>query len=180
MVVFTDGYPDKKEYRKFKIKTVEGQSDVDCLEEVIRRRLKHATDYGLQTTDDGLQTTDDGQLTNGKTVDCRPSSVDQQVDCRLSTVDQQVGQYWPLPDIFLIDGGLPQVNKVQSVFDELGVTVPIVGIAKGVKRKRNDFIFSKPNKQVLIWVNKNQEMLIRVRDEAHRFAIAYQRKIMRM
>ena len=125
MVVFVDGYPDKNEYRKFTIKTVEGQSDVDCLEEVIRRRLKHSE--------------------------------------------------WQSPDIFLIDGGLPQVNKVQSIFDELGILTPVVGIAKGPERKRNDFVFPKPNKTVMLWVKQNEEVLVRVRDEAHRFAITFQR-----
>ncbi len=125
MVVFVDGYPDKHEYRKFTIKTVEGQSDVDCLEEVIRRRLKHSE--------------------------------------------------WQSPDIFLIDGGLPQVNKVQSIFDELGILTPVVGIAKGPERKRNDFVFPKPNKTVMLWVKQNEEVLVRVRDEAHRFAITFQR-----
>jgi excinuclease ABC subunit C len=125
MVVFVDGYPDKKEYRKFTIKTVEGQSDVDCLEEVIRRRLKH--------------------------------------------------DEWVMPDIFLIDGGLPQVNKVQSIFDELGILTPVVGIAKGPQRKRNDFVFPKSNKTVMLWVKQNEDVLVRVRDEAHRFAITFQR-----
>lgn len=125
MVVFVDGYPDKNEYRKFTIKTVEGQSDVDCLEEVICRRLKH--------------------------------------------------DEWQFPDIFLIDGGLPQVNKVQSIFDELGVLTPVVGIAKGPERKRNDFVFPKPNKTVVVWVKQNEELLVRVRDEAHRFAVTFQR-----
>lgn len=130
MVVFVDGYPDKHEYRKFTIKTVEGQSDVDCLEEVIRRRLKH--------------------------------------------------DEWQFPDMFLIDGGLPQVNKVQSIFDELGILTPVVGIAKGPQRKRNDFVFPKPNKDVMLWVKQYEELLVRVRDEAHRFAITFQRSKRKM
>jgi excinuclease ABC subunit C len=125
MVVFVDGYPDKKDYRKFTIKKVEGQSDVDCLEEVIRRRLKH--------------------------------------------------DEWQFPDMFLIDGGLPQVNKVQSIFDEIGILVPVVGIAKGPERKRNDFVFPKPHKEVMLWVKQYEELLVSVRDEAHRFAITFQR-----
>lgn len=155
MVVFIDGFPDKKEYRKFTIKTVDGQSDVDCLEEVIRRRLKH----GLQSTGNSRRTPT-GDERFGKTVDRSLSSVDQ---------------HWPMPDLFLIDGGLPQVNKVQSIFDELGVLVPIVGIAKGPARKKNEFVFPKLDKKIMLWVKDNQDILIRVRDEAHRFAITFQR-----
>ncbi len=130
MVVFTGGEPDKSQYRKFKIRTVEGQSDVDCLEEVLRRRLKHTE--------------------------------------------------WSYPAVFLIDGGAPQVHRAVAVFKDLGVTVPIVGIAKGPERKRNDFFFGNKNPGFVQWVSKHQETLIKVRDEAHRFAITYQRTLRKL
>ncbi len=130
MVVFTGGEPDKSQYRKFKIRTVEGQSDVDCLEEVLRRRLKHAE--------------------------------------------------WPYPAVFLIDGGAPQVHRAAAVFKDLGVTIPIVGIAKGPERKRNDFFFGTKDPGFVQWVSKHQETLIKVRDEAHRFAITYQRTLRKL
>ena len=81
----------KDQYRKFKIKTVEGQSDVDCLEEVIRRRFNHPE--------------------------------------------------WPMPSMLLIDGGRPQVNRVEKVLQDLHILIPIVGIAKGPERKKNEFTF---------------------------------------
>ncbi|MBT3419309.1 MAG: GIY-YIG nuclease family protein [Candidatus Magasanikbacteria bacterium] len=126
MVVFTHGGPDKRQYRKFKIKTVEGQSDVACLKEVLERRLKH--------------------------------------------------KEWPLPDLFLIDGGKPQVNTAKKVLALAGVDRPIVGIAKGAARKKNEFIIPDANRVLIKWVKMNQDMLVNVRDEAHRFAIAFQRK----
>ncbi len=135
MAVFVFGEPDKSQYRRFRIKTVVGQSDVDCLEEVIRRRLRHAD--------------------------------------------------WPLPNLFLIDGGKPQVNRIQKVFKECSVHIPIVGIAKGPERKRNDILIANDssfgsndaNNRIMIrWIQNNQNLLIRVRDEAHRFALVYQRK----
>jgi excinuclease ABC subunit C len=138
MVVFTNGEPDKSQYRKFKIKTVEGQSDVDCLAEVIQRRLNHPE--------------------------------------------------WPLPNLFLIDGGKPQVNAVCKVIKLKSLKVPVVGIAKGRERKRNDIIvgewpaFAKATawqgrREFIRWVSNNKDVLIRVRDEAHRFAINYQKKL---
>jgi len=127
MVVFENGVPKKSEYKKFKIQTVVGQSDVDCLEEVILRRLKHTE--------------------------------------------------WKYPDLFLIDGGKPQVNRVKRIFQTFGVNIPIVGIAKGPQRKKNEFFFAKEEKQLTKWVYQNQGILVQVRDEAHRFAISYQRSL---
>lgn len=126
MVVFIDGEPDKSQYRKFKIKTVTGQSDVDCLDEVLTRRLKH--------------------------------------------------DEWPLPDLFLIDGGLPQVNRIKRVLKKHKVNIPVLGIAKGPDRKKNEFILGTEQKDVVNWIYKNTKTLIKVRDEAHRFAIKFQRQ----
>ncbi|MCB9798988.1 UvrB/UvrC motif-containing protein [Candidatus Nomurabacteria bacterium] len=127
MVVFEHGEPLTSGYRKFKIKTVEGQSDVDCLEEVLVRRLNHPE--------------------------------------------------WKFPDVFLIDGGKPQVNRAKRVLQTFGIDTPIVGIAKGPARKKNEFTFSSPSKAFVHWVNEHQQVLVRVRDEAHRFAIKYQRSL---
>lgn len=135
MVVFEDGNPEKSDYRKFKIKTVAGQSDVDCLEEVLRRRLNHAE--------------------------------------------------WPYPDLFLIDGGKPQVNRAVSVLTGRGLDIPVIGIAKGPDRKKNEIVFgcelSAVDCQHLAkWVYAHTRLLIAVRDEAHRFAITYQRTLRRL
>lgn len=125
MVVFNGAGPMKSQYRKFHIKEVIGQSDVDSLDEVIRRRVRHSE--------------------------------------------------WPLPQVFLIDGGAPQVNRVVRVLRDLQVIVPVVGIAKGPERKRNDFFLGSKEKSFVLWVSTHQPLLIAVRDEAHRFAITFQR-----
>ncbi len=77
---------------------------------------------------------------------------------------------WTLPDLILIDGGTPQVNIAKSVLNEVGLHIPIVGIAKGPRRDKNEFIGMKPSTDL-------GQVLIRVRDEAHRFAIGYHRKL---
>ncbi len=125
MVVFIDGVASKKDYRKFKIKTIEGQSDVDCLREVLERRIKH--------------------------------------------------KEWPGPQLILVDGGKPQVNTIRKIINNTF----IIGIAKGEKRKKNEFIFGSKDKEFIDWVDKNSNLLIKIRDEAHRFAINYQRKLAR-
>jgi len=83
---------------------------------------------------------------------------------------RRFGNNWSLPHLILIDGGKHQVNAAKSVLSECGLKIPVVGIAKGPKRKKNEFIGQVPR-----GVDKN--VLIRVRDEAHRFAVQYHRKV---
>ena len=77
---------------------------------------------------------------------------------------------WPLPNLMLVDGGKAQVNAARAALDENGVSIPVLGIAKGPKRKKNEFIGRIPR-----WVS--ERVLIRIRNEAHRFAIKYHKKI---
>jgi len=79
---------------------------------------------------------------------------------------------WQLPSLILIDGGRGQVNAAKEVLGEANLQIPIVGIAKGPERKKNDIIGKVPACVSLA-------TLIRVRDEAHRFAIAYHKKLRR-
>lgn len=77
---------------------------------------------------------------------------------------------WPLPDLILIDGGKGQINTTKSVLAEHGLKIPVVGIAKGPTRKKNEFFGAVPT-----WTSK--QTLIKLRNEAHRFAITYHRKV---
>ncbi len=123
MVVFESGEPVKSAYRKFRIKSFEGNDDVRAMGEVIERRLRNM---------------------------------------------------WPLPDLFVIDGGEGQVNAVRRVLDAHGVDTPIVGIAKGFDRKQDRLVYEEERggyKEESVHAMK--EILQRARDEAHRFAGAY-------
>ncbi|MBT5263081.1 MAG: GIY-YIG nuclease family protein [Candidatus Magasanikbacteria bacterium] len=84
--------------------------------------------------------------------------------------------FWPLPDLFLIDGGKPQIHAVMKVLENYNIRIPVVGIAKGSERKKNEFIFGKRVKNVIMWVDAHRTLLIAIRDEAHRFALKYQKK----
>lgn len=128
LVVFDENGPIKSEYKKFNIKTVEGQSDVDCLKEILQRRLNHWE--------------------------------------------------WALPDLILVDGGKPQVNAAKKILNKEKINLPLVGIAKGPKRKNNEFHFvpAKDSEETIKWALQNKNLLIKVRDEAHRFAIQFQRQ----
>ncbi len=77
---------------------------------------------------------------------------------------------WPLPDLILIDGGAGQVSAAKKVLEETGLKLPVVGLAKGPERKRNDLVGHLP-------AGFSLPTLVRVRDEAHRFAIGYHKKV---
>lgn len=84
---------------------------------------------------------------------------------------------WRKPDLLLIDGGWPQVHAAERVVRQLGLGLPVIGIAKGVERKRNDLICSPQNLELCHICEKYLDLLVAVRDEAHRFAIAYHRQV---
>ncbi len=77
---------------------------------------------------------------------------------------------WPLPDLFLVDGGKGQVGAARLALAEAGCKIDVVGIAKGPDRKKNEFFGRIP-----AWAS--EDMLVSVRDEAHRFAITYHRRL---
>ena len=79
---------------------------------------------------------------------------------------------WTLPNLIVIDGGLAQANAARRALVRAGLKIPIIGIAKGPERKRNDIIGAVPQ-------NIPKTVLIRVRDEAHRFAIGYHKALRR-
>lgn len=79
---------------------------------------------------------------------------------------------WPLPDVILIDGGKGQVSSANNILEEVGIQIPIVGLAKGPERKRNDLIGLIPK-----GLQVDMKTLIKVRNEAHRFAISYHKNL---
>ncbi|MFW6001423.1 MAG: excinuclease ABC subunit UvrC [Halanaerobium sp.] len=128
LVVFKNGRPAKKDYRRFKIKTVEGPDDFSSMKEVVERRY-----------------------------------------ARLLREDRK------LPDLILIDGGKGQLNAAYEVLKLLGIEdLPIIGLAK-----KEEEIF-RPGEREPITLPHHKptlQLLQRVRDEAHRFALSYHRKL---
>ena len=87
-------------------------------------------------------------------------------------LERRLKNNWPLPSLMLIDGGLAQANAAKKVLMHAGLRIPIVGIAKGPERKRNDIIGAIPK-------GVDKATLVRVRNEAHRFAISYHKALRR-
>ena len=77
-------------------------------------------------------------------------------------------QEWPYPDLILIDGGKGQVNGAKEILKARRLNIPLVGIAKGPDRDKNEIIGANS-------LSIDKKLLLRIRDEAHRFAIEYYR-----
>ncbi|MBI5655169.1 excinuclease ABC subunit UvrC [Candidatus Uhrbacteria bacterium] len=84
---------------------------------------------------------------------------------------------WRKPDLLLIDGGAPQVNAAIQVVRHFGLGIPVVGLAKGPDRKKDELVCDHNNLEICKVCERHKDLLVKVRDEAHRFAVVYHRKI---
>jgi excinuclease ABC subunit C len=84
---------------------------------------------------------------------------------------------WPLPEVFIIDGGEGQINRVARVLREAGVKTPLIGIAKGFDRKQDRLVYNVNDRELARLAAMGKEVFQRARDEAHRFAVKYHRVV---
>ena len=125
-VWFQNGRPFRGEYRKFKVKTVEGVDDFASMREVVHRYFRRRLDEGKR-----------------------------------------------LPDLVMIDGGKGQLSAAQEALAELKLSeLPIIALAK---REEEIFVPGRPESLRLPRRSIALKMLQQARDEAHRFAVTYQR-----
>lgn len=159
LVVFEDGLPKKSDYRRYRIKEAAGDghsNDVASIAEVTYRRF-------LRHTQDSTAVPDDSEFDGTRFAD-------------EAVVEESAGgkRFAYPPQLFIVDGGLPQVNAAQAVFDELGVhDVALIGLAK-----RLEEVWLPGEEDPLILPRNSQALYLlqHVRDEAHRFAITYHRQ----
>jgi excinuclease ABC subunit C len=177
MVVFTQGAPNKKHYRSFNIRTVQGVDDFASMREALRRRFKRWKEI--------KEIKGMGEIRKkkemGKEVDRETGSGDTRHaisdtpyairDTPYAKVDESFAM---LPDLLLIDGGKGQLSEAVQVLSEFGLSdrVPVASLAK---QQEEIFLPSQP-KSILLPRNSQGLFLVqRVRDEAHRFAITHHR-----
>lgn len=80
---------------------------------------------------------------------------------------------WPMPDLLIVDGGKGQVSVASKVLDERNFKIPLIGLAK-----REEIIVTTDFREIKLSKNSDAlHLLMRIRDEAHRFAITYHRKL---
>lgn len=129
MVVFINGEPERKQYRMFRIKTVDGSNDYASMRETILRRIM--------------------EYKKGEEDSFREK-----------------------PNLVIVDGGKGQISSVVDILDNEGI--PLIGLAE-----RNEEIFLPYNSNPIILSKDDLALKLcqRIRDEAHRFAINYHRKL---
>ena len=130
MIVYDRGRPKRTDYRKFRIKTVQGPNDYASMEEVLTRRFLRAKEGSAA--------------------------------------------FAALPDIILMDGGKGQVHIAEKVLDTLGLSIPVAGMVKDDYHRTRGIWYGDRE----IPIDRNSEgfkLITRIQDEAHRFAIEYQR-----
>jgi excinuclease ABC subunit C len=143
LVVFVKGVPRKSDYRRFRIRTVEGTDDYASMKEMLRRRFRRITEPDSQA---------------------KPAPGGKDSSWRL------------LPDLLVVDGGKGQLNVALEVLDEFGLRdqVPAVGLAK---QEEEIFVPGRSEPVRLPRTSEGLYLMQRIRDEAHRFAITYHRKV---
>ena len=133
MVVFEKGMPSKSNYRRFKIKTVDGPNDYKSMEEVLERRINR-----------GLG---EDRLGFGK-----------------------------MPDLILVDGGKGQTSIAEEVISNFGLDIPVCGMIKDDRHTTRGLIYKNSE----IELNKSHivyQLIYRIQEEAHRFALDYHRNL---
>ncbi len=173
MVVLEDGLAKKRDYRRFSVKGDAARDDTSAMYDVISRRFaRHLKDQEQATTAvtdpaDETEATDAGAETATR-VDPAGEEV-----LTSTVVEREAERFAYPPSLVVVDGGQPQVNVAKQALDDLGITdLPVVGLAKRLEEvwlPGDDFPLVLPRSSEALY------MLQRIRDEAHRFAIAYHR-----
>jgi excinuclease ABC subunit C len=154
MVVFEAGRPKSSEYRRFKIKTVEGPNDFASHQEMLRRRFRR-------------------QSSNDRESD---SPLEEKEGENAIQIEQEtpLQHEWAMPDLIIIDGGKGQLSAAMEVLQELHIDIPTIGLAK---ENEEIFVPGSPDPIILPRSSQGLYMVQRIRDEAHRFGITYHRKL---
>jgi excinuclease ABC subunit C len=84
---------------------------------------------------------------------------------------------WKHPDLIFIDGGRGQVNAANRVVRGSGYDIPVIGIAKGPTRKKAELVCDPAHIEICRLCARYKDLLVQVRDEAHRFAVKYHREV---
>jgi excinuclease ABC subunit C len=199
MVVFEQGVPAKKEYRRFGIKGV-SNNDYASMQEMLTRRFKRAAaerssaerDRALALAQMGVR--DHGapgaefeaearereesswnEAELGDTVgelSAKSERLDQDGNPEQGAME---GGWAVLPDLVVIDGGKGQLSRAQDVMETLGLLdVPMISLAK---KDEEIFLPGRSEPVVLEFRSEALKLLQRVRDEAHRFSNTYNKKL---
>ena len=160
MVSFRNGVPDKSNYRRYRIRTVEGQDDFASMAEVVRRRYSRVLLENRNAAPELAEFSQEG--------------VDESVARIQRTMPER---FVRLPDLIIVDGGKGQLNSACKELQRLGLqNIPIIGLAKEFEEVYRP---GRPTPLQLPDGSGALQVLQRIRDEAHRFANGYHQLLMK-
>lgn len=158
MVCFRDGVPDKNCYRRYRIRTVEGQDDFASMAEVVRRRYSRVLLEAREVNPDAAEFSQEN-----------PAEMMARATAKFTTVR--------LPDLIIVDGGKGQLSSACHELQRLGLhDLPIIGLAKEFEE------IYRPSRALPLQLPPDSgalRLLQRIRDEAHRFANTYHQLLMK-
>jgi excinuclease ABC subunit C len=171
MVVFVNGRPEPREYRRFRIRSGETPDDFRMMAEVIRRRFSRASRLRAETGALSL-----AAVGADPSIEGLGDEADElaEVDpAARPSIARDAG--WALPDLVIVDGGKGQLSAAVGVMRELNLgDVPVAGLAK---RFEELYLPGRPDPIILPRNSQGLYLVQRIRDEAHRFAITYHRNV---
>ena len=163
MVVFIDGKPEPKEYRRFRIRSGDTPDDFRMMAEVLRRRFSRVAKLRAETGALSLSAVGADEVPEA------PEAENAEVG------EQPAETAWAVPDLVIVDGGKGQLSAAVGVMEELRITdVPLTGLAK-----RFEELHLPDRAAPVVLPRRSQALYLvqRIRDEAHRFAITYHRDV---
>lgn len=160
MVVYENGRPKKNDYRKFRIRSVDGPNDYASLHEVITRRFSH-----------GLKEKEEHSAATGKNNEEKLSAAAGEKE-----IEETSDSFARFPDVIFMDGGKGQISAAQAALDELGIAIPVLGMVKDDTHSTRGLILDNE----ILPIDTHSEafrLITRIQDETHRFAIEYHQSL---
>ncbi|MGH8092083.1 MAG: excinuclease ABC subunit UvrC [Chthoniobacterales bacterium] len=190
MVAFRDGIPDKNNYRRYRIRTVEGQDDFASMAEVVRRRYARVLLQARETNPEAADFSQENPVEALARLSCPPeppttSHDTREVLRRAATARNDKRESGSstapplvrLPDLIIVDGGKGQLSSACHELQRLGLhELPIIGLAKEFEE------IYRPGRALPLQLPEDSgalRLLQRIRDEAHRFANTYHQLLMK-
>jgi len=171
MVVFVNGRPEPREYRRFRIRSGDTPDDFRMMAEVIRRRFSRASRLRAETGALSLAAVGADPAFEGLADEA--ADAEERDESAPRTAARDAG--WALPDLVIVDGGKGQLSAAVGVLRDLDLAdVPVAGLAK---RFEELYLPARPDPIVLPRKSQGLYLVQRIRDEAHRFAITYHRNL---
>jgi excinuclease ABC subunit C len=189
MVCFRNGVPDKDNYRRYRIRTVEGQDDFASMAEVVRRRYARVLLEARETNPEAAEFSQENPVDalerahrshperSASEVEGSRGEVNRRSTGSLDSARDDRSFAVRLPDLIIVDGGKGQLSSACRELQRLGLhELPIIGLAKEYEE------IYRPGRALPLVLPPDSgalRLLQRIRDEAHRFANTYHQLLMK-